>query len=130
MKTLLNLSTFCLALFLLTGCAEKDNGGTYVNISVINKSGISEGGREIYLFKESSDVILNKKPSEALRVKVTDQLGEVQFNLENPNRFEGDESAVFSFRVMEYQDGDFVTLGSFEREIKAGDIVNQTITLK
>ena len=130
MRTLLYLSTLCFALFLLPGCSEKDNGGTYVNLFVITELGITEEGHAVYIFKDSDDVILNKKPSEALRVKYTDAHGMVQFNLEDPDLFEMDESAIFSFKVMEVKDGDFITLGSFEQEIRPGDIVNQTITLQ
>ena len=130
MRTLLYLSTLCFALFLLPGCSDKPADGTYVTMFVINKIGITEEGREVYVFKELNNQGAQKKPSDALEVKYTDGNGMVQFNLEQPDLFEADESAVFSFQVMEFQDGDFVTLASFEKEIKPGDIVNHTLTLQ
>jgi hypothetical protein len=129
MRTLLYLSTFCLALFLLPGCSDKPTDGTYVTMFVINEIGITEDSREVYVFKEVSDSIVLKKPSDALTVKTTDGNGMVQFNLEDPDLFNADESAVFSFRVMEFQNGDFVTLASFEKEIRVGEAVNHTLIL-
>lgn len=130
MRTLLYLSTLSLSLFLMTSCAKKDNGGTYTNLTVINHSGAELAGQAVYVFKESNDVILNKKPADALRVKYTDGLGEVQFNLESPDLFGTDQKAVFSFRVMEERNGDFVTIASFDKEIAVGDIVNHILTVK
>ena len=130
MKTLLYLSTLCLALFLLPGCSDKPTDGTYATMFVINKAGLTEASREVYVFKKLDDSVVLKKPSDALGVKYTDQHGMVQFNLENPDLFESDESAVFSFRVMEFRNGDFVTLASFEKEIRPGDAVNHTLVLQ
>jgi len=97
---------------------------------VINQNGITQEGREVYVFKESKEGGITKKPSNALDVKLTDDNGMVQFNLEEPNLFQSDETAVFSFEVMEIQDGDFVSLASFVQEIKPGDIVNQTLIMQ
>ena len=130
MRTLLYLSTLSFSLFLMTSCSKKDNGGTYTNLTVIHPSGVMLEGQAVYVFKESNDVILNKKPADALRVKYTDALGEVQFNLESPDLFGTHEKAVFAFRVMEERNGEFVTTASFEREIMVGDIVNHILTVK
>ncbi len=130
MKTLLYLSTLCFTFFLLPGCADKPTEGTHVTMFVINQNGITQEGREVYVFKESKEGGITKKPSNALDVKLTDDNGMVQFNLEEPNLFQSDETAVFSFEVMEIQDGDFVSLASFVQEIKPGDIVNQTLIMQ
>ncbi len=129
MRTLLYLSALCLTLLSTNSCSKNRPDGTYVNFTVMNKSGFPQEGKSIYVFKESNDVVLNKKPSDALRIKFTDAQGKVQFNLQDPDLFEIDQSATFSFNVMEIRDRDYVTIGRFEQEIKPGDIVNETIMI-
>lgn len=130
MRTLLYLSTFAFAVFLMPACSSEKADGTFVNFTLIDGSGIPQGGRSIYVFKESDDVVLNKKPAEAINGKTTDIQGKVQFNLENPDAFGEDQSAVFSFQVMEFSGGEYIVISSFEKEIKPGDIVSKTLTLK
>ena len=129
MRKLLYLSTLGLILFLHSSCSKDGRDGTYVNFTVMNKSGFPQEGKSVYVFKESSDVTLNKKPSDALRIKFTDAQGKVQFNLQDPDLFEIDESAVFSFKIMEISGLAYAVIGSFEQEIQPGDIVNETITV-
>lgn len=129
MRTLLYLSTLSITIFLSSSCSKNNREGTYVNFTVMTQSGFPQEGKSVYVFKESNDVVLNKKPVDALRVKFTDAEGKVQFNLQEPDLFELDESAVFSFRIMEIKGRDYVAVGSFEQEIRPGDIVNETIMI-
>ena len=129
MRTLLYFSTISLAIFLTTSCTKNGRDGTYTNFTVMSKSGFPMEGKSVYVFKESDDVVLNKKPSEALRIKFTDAEGKVQFNLQDPDLFDLDQSAVFSFKVMEISGHEYVTIGSYEGRISPGDIVNETIIL-
>lgn len=129
MRNLLYISALCLTLFLNTSCSKDGRDGTFVNFTVMNKSGFPQEGKSVYVFKESSDVILNKKPSDALRIKFTDAQGKVQFNLQDPDLFEIDETAVFSFKIMEISGLDYAVIGSFEQVIRPGDIVNETLTV-
>ena len=128
MKPIYYLSLLLAGMLSFSSCNKEPIPGTFVTLSVINKSGMSVEGKAVYVFRE--DNVSTKNMAAPMMLKYSDAQGRVQFNLESANLFNGDEVGTFSFHAVNEADPSApVSEASIEKQITLGERTGGTLEI-